>query len=107
MSYWCEINFKKMEEKDIIPFLRSLKKRLVFDFSEIAKDNYVYCPFVKKHLTKAEEKAEVEASKAADEIPDAEEVEIAPSEVQSLWSQEQSNATCEHKGKYSSMHGSV
>ena len=35
MSYWCEINFKKMEEKDIIPFLRSLKKRLVFDFSEI------------------------------------------------------------------------
>lgn len=50
MSYWCEINFKKMEEKDIIPFLRSLKKRLVFDFSEIANDNYVYCPFVKKHL---------------------------------------------------------
>ena len=58
-------------------------------------------------VTKAEKKAEVEASKAADEIPDAEEVEIAPSEVQSLWSQEQSNATCEHKGKYSSMHGSV
>ena len=39
MSYWCEINFKKMEEKDIIPFLRSLKKRLYFDFSEIAKEN--------------------------------------------------------------------
>lgn len=50
MSYWCEINFKKMEEKDVIPFLRRLKKRLVFDFSEIAKDNYMYCPFVKKHL---------------------------------------------------------
>ncbi len=50
MSYWCEINFKKMEEKDVIPFLRRLKKRLVFDFSEIAKDNYIYCPFVKKHL---------------------------------------------------------
>lgn len=50
MSYWCEINFKKMEEKDIIPFLRSLKKRLYFDFSEIAKDNYIYCPFIKKHL---------------------------------------------------------
>lgn len=30
MSYWCEINFKKMEEKDIIPFLRSLKKTPVF-----------------------------------------------------------------------------
>ena len=58
-------------------------------------------------VTKAEKKAEVEASKAADEIPDAEEVEIAPSEVQSLLRQEQSNATCEHKGKYSSMHGSV
>lgn len=56
MSYWCEINFKKMEEKDIIPFLRSLKKRLVFDFSEIAKDNYVYCPFVKKHLFDLPEK---------------------------------------------------
>lgn len=50
MSYWYEINFKKMEEKDVIPFLRRLKKRLVFDFSEIAKDNYIYCPFVKKHL---------------------------------------------------------
>ena len=50
-------------------------------------------------VTKAEKKAEVEASKAADEI--------APSEVQSLLRQEQSNATCEHKGKYSSMHGSV
>lgn len=49
MSYWCEINFKKMEEKDIIPFFRRLKKRLVFDSSEIAKDNYIYCPFVKKH----------------------------------------------------------
>lgn len=56
MSYWCEINFKKMEEKDIIPFLRSLKKRLVFDFSKIAKDNYVYCPFVKKHLFDLPEK---------------------------------------------------
>lgn len=56
MSYWCEINFKKMEEKDIIPFLRSLKKRLYFDFSEIAKDNYVYCPFVKKHLFDLPEK---------------------------------------------------
>lgn len=56
MSYWCEINFKKMEEKDIIHFLRNLKKRLYFDFSEIAKDNYICCPFVKKHLFDLPEK---------------------------------------------------
>lgn len=37
MSYWCEINFKKMEEKDIIPFLRSLKNACILIFQKLRR----------------------------------------------------------------------
>lgn len=57
-------------------------------------------------VSKAKKEAEAEASKAADEIPDAEEIEIVPKEASGF--SEQNNTTVKHKGgKYSSMHGSV
>jgi len=50
MSYSCSISFKKMEASEIIPFLREIKKTCCEKIEEIAKENYLWCPFIRKHL---------------------------------------------------------
>ena len=53
MSYSCEISFKKMDAKDVFPFLKEFKKYLDKNMVEIAKDNFHYCPIFRKRLESA------------------------------------------------------
>lgn len=50
MSYHAEISFKKMEPQDIIPFLKEFKEAYIKKIPEIAKENYPFCPAVRKNL---------------------------------------------------------
>lgn len=50
MSYYAEISFKKMEPQDIIPFLKEFKEAYIKKIPEIAKENYPFCPAVRKNL---------------------------------------------------------
>lgn len=47
MSYSCFISFKKMKEKDIIPFLKKYKKTTTERLEEIAKENFSYVPYIR------------------------------------------------------------
>lgn len=50
MSYSCEISFKQMSPTDIIEFQRKFKQHISDHISDIAKDNYSYCPYIRKSL---------------------------------------------------------
>lgn len=47
MSYSCEISFKTIEANKVYNFLLSVKRELLKNILDIAKDNYMYAPFVK------------------------------------------------------------
>lgn len=47
MSYSCTISFKKIKSDDVFNFLSEFKKANTAQLSEIAKENYFYCPFIR------------------------------------------------------------
>ena len=61
MSYSCFISFKKMDEKDIIPFLRNYKKVTTERLKDIAEENHSYPPYIRNSL---------EIPKTLKEVPD-------------------------------------
>ena len=63
MSYSCFISFKKMNEKDIIPFFRNYKKITTERLKDIAEENHSYPPYIRNSL---------EIPKTLKEVPDEE-----------------------------------
>ena len=61
MSYSCFISFKKMKEKDIIPFFRNYKKITTERLKDIAEENHCYPPYIRNSL---------EIPKTLQEVPD-------------------------------------
>lgn len=55
MSYSCEISFKKMDAVDIIPFLSELKQNIGKHMEDVAKDNYPFCPYIRRTLSVPED----------------------------------------------------
>lgn len=47
MSYNCEISFKEIDSKDVYEFQCQLKKQVIENIDNIAKDNFVYSPMVR------------------------------------------------------------
>lgn len=47
MSYSCEISFKEICAEEVYDFLVTLKNKLIDNIENIAKDNYMYAPFVR------------------------------------------------------------
>lgn len=65
MSYSCEISFKEINPEDVYDFLVALKNKLIDNIENIAKDNYMYAPFVRyqhKPYTKLENYSEIECN---------------------------------------------
>lgn len=63
MSYNCEISFKEICAEEVYDFLVTLKNKLIDNIKNIAKDNYLYAPFVTyqfKPYTKLENYSEIE-----------------------------------------------
>lgn len=63
MSYSCEISFKEICAEEVYDFLVTLKNKLIDNIKNIAKDNYLYAPFVTyqfKPYTKLENYSEIE-----------------------------------------------
>lgn len=50
MSYSCYISFKSLNAEDVYPFLQRFKKLTLSSLEDIAKEEFPYCPFVRKHL---------------------------------------------------------
>ena len=50
MSYSCYISFKKMNEKDIIPFFKNFKKTTTERLEAIAQKNHNYVPYLRNGL---------------------------------------------------------
>lgn len=50
MSYYAKISFKYMNSQDIIPFLKKFKETYIKRIPEVAKENYVFCPVIRKNL---------------------------------------------------------
>lgn len=65
MSYSCEISFKEINLEDVYNFLVTLKNKLIDNIENIAKDNYMYAPFVRyqhKPYTKLENYSDIECN---------------------------------------------
>lgn len=65
MSYSCEISFKEINPEDVYDFLVVLKNKLIDNIENIAKDNYMYAPFVRyqrKPYTKLENYSDIECN---------------------------------------------
>lgn len=65
MSYSCEISFKEIDPKEVYDFLVTLKNKLIDNIENIAKDNYMYAPFVRyqhKPYTKLESYSDIECN---------------------------------------------
>lgn len=65
MSYSCEISFKEINPEDVYDFLVALKNKLIDNIENIAKDNYIYAPFVRyqhKPYTKLENYSDIECN---------------------------------------------
>lgn len=65
MSYSCEISFKEINPEDVYNFLVALKNKLIDNIENIAKDNYIYAPFVRyqhKPYTKLENYSDIECN---------------------------------------------
>ena len=63
MSYSCKISFKEINSEEVYDFLVTLKNKLIDNIENIAKDNYMYAPFVTyqfKPYTKLENYSEIE-----------------------------------------------
>ena len=59
MSYSCSISFKKMDAKDVFPFLKEFKKYLDEHMEEVAKENFHYCPIFRKRIETAPKMSEL------------------------------------------------
>lgn len=65
MSYSCEISFKEINSEEVYYFLVTLKNKLIDNVENIAKDNYLYAPFVRyqhKPYTKLENYSDIECN---------------------------------------------
>lgn len=65
MSYRCEISFKEICAEEVYDFLVILKDKLIDNIENIAKDNYIYAPFVRyqsKPYTKLENYSDIECN---------------------------------------------
>lgn len=47
MSYNCQISFKKIAPEEVFAFQKKLKVFLVAYWKDIAKENFVFCPFIR------------------------------------------------------------
>lgn len=47
MSYSAQISFKEIEAEDIHEFFQAYKAEVLSHLDDIAKDNYIFCPYVK------------------------------------------------------------
>ena len=59
MSYNCSISFKKMDAKDVFPFLKEFKKHLDSHMKEVAEENFHYCPIFRKRTETAPKMSEL------------------------------------------------
>lgn len=65
MSYSCEISFKEICAEEVYDFLVTLKNKLIDNIENIAKDNYMYAPFVRyqhKPYSKLENYSNIECN---------------------------------------------